>query len=204
MHEVVARSQEGRYVAVVGLAGSGKWALAASLAAGPEVTEGTVPSDFVQAVAFLTSGTLAPEVASTLSDQLARSLPGFAATRDRFQQALTEDEKRQLDSLQRDVLGPLRWLGGGEAIRVVVDGLDQLRNGEQRAVHVALDALVTDPGLSRVRMVVTSRPDTPVQRVRPRYGSTSHPTRTSAPTWPAVRSRSRCMGQSRSGQAATG
>src|SRR5271157_1313793 len=160
LHEVVARSQEGRYVAVVGLAGAGKSALAAALAR-PEVTEGTVPSDFVQAVAFLTSGTLTPEVASTLSDQLARSLPGFAATRDRFQQALTEDEKHQLDSLQRDVLGPLRWLGGGEAIRVVIDGLDQLATASSAAVHAALDALVTDPGLSRVRLVVTSRPDTP-------------------------------------------
>ena len=160
LHEVVARSQEGRYVAVVGLAGSGKSALAAAPAR-PEVTEGTVPSDFVQAVAFLTGGTLTPEVASTLSDQLARSLPGFAATRDRFQQALTEDEKRQLDSLQRDVLGPLRWLGGGEAIRVVIDGLDQLATASSAAVHAALDALVTDPGLSRVRLVVTSRPDTP-------------------------------------------
>jgi tetratricopeptide (TPR) repeat protein/energy-coupling factor transporter ATP-binding protein EcfA2 len=160
LHEVVARSQEGRYVAVVGLAGSGKSALAAALAR-PEATEITVPSDFVQAVAFLTSGTLTPEVASTLSDQLARSLPGFAATRDRFQQALTEDEKRQLDSLQRDVLGPLRWLGGGEAIRVVIDGLDQLATASSAAVHAALDALVTDPGLSRIRLVVTSRPDTP-------------------------------------------
>ena len=160
LHEVVARSQEGRYVAVVGHAGAGKSALAAAPAR-PEVTEGTVPSDFVQAVAFLTSGTLTPEVASTLSDQLARSLPGFAATRDRFQQALTEDEKRQLDSLQRDVLGPLRWLGGGEAIRVVIDGLDQLATASSAAVHAALDALVTDPGLSRVRLVVTSRPDTP-------------------------------------------
>jgi len=160
LHEVVARSQEGRYVAVAGLAGSGKSALAAALAR-PEVTEGTVPSDFVQAVAFLTSGTLTPEVASTLSDQLARSLPGFAATRDRFQQALTDDEKRQLDSLQRDVLGPLRWLGGGEVIRVVIDGLDQLATASSAAVHAALDALVTDPGLSRVRLVVTSRPDTP-------------------------------------------
>ena len=160
LHEVMARSREGRYVAVVGLAGAGKSALAAAPAR-PEVTEGTVPSDFVQAVAFLTSGTLTPEVASTLSDQLARSLPGFAATRDRFQQALTEDEKRQLDSLQRDVLGPLRWLGGGEAIRVVIDGLDQLATASSAAVHAALDALVTDPGLSRVRLVVTSRPDTP-------------------------------------------
>jgi len=160
LHEVVAQSQEGRYVAVVGLAGSGKSALAAALAR-PEVTEGTVPSDFVQAVAFLTGGTLTPEVASTLSDQLARSLPGFAATRDRFRQALTDDEKRQLDSLQRDVLGPLRWLGGGEAIRVVIDGLDQLATASTAAVHAALDALVTDPGLSRVRLVVTSRPDTP-------------------------------------------
>jgi len=160
LYEVVARSQEGRYVAVVGLAGAGKSALAAALAR-PEVTEGTVPSDFVQAVAFLTSGTLTPEVASTLSDQLARSLPGFAATRDRFQQTLTDDEKRQLDSLQRDVLGPLWWLGGGEAIRVVIDGLDQLATASSAAVHTALDALVTDPGLSRVRLVVTSRPDTP-------------------------------------------
>src|SRR5271166_1353167 len=160
LHDVVARSQEGRYVAVVGHAGAGKSALAAALAR-PEVTEGTVPSKFVQAVAFLSGGTLTPEVASTLSDQLARSLPGFAATRDRFQQALTDDEKRQLDSLQRDVLGPLRWLGGGEAIRVVIDGLDQLATASSAAVHAALDALVTDPGLSRVRLVVTSRPDTP-------------------------------------------
>ena len=124
------------------------------------MTEGTVPPEFVQAVAFLSGGTLTLEVASTLSDQLARSLPGFAATRDRFQQALTEDEKRQLDSLQRDVLGPLRWLGGGEAIRVVIDGLDQLATASSAAVHAVLDALVTDPGLSRVRLVVTSRPDT--------------------------------------------
>ena len=59
------------------------------------------------------------------------------------------------------MLGPLRWLGGGEAIRVVIDGLDQLATASSAAVHAALDALVTDPGLSRVRLVVTSRPDTP-------------------------------------------
>ena len=43
----------------------------------------------------------------------------------------------------------------------MIDGLDQLATASSAAVHAALDALVTDPGLSRVRLVVTSRPDTP-------------------------------------------
>ena len=159
LHEVVARSQEGRYVAVVGLAGTGKSALAAALAR-PEVTAGTVPSDFVQAVAFLSDGTLTPEVASTLSDQFARSVPGFATTRTRFHQALSEGERRQLEPLQLNVLSPLRWLGGGDPIRVVIDGLDRVATASTTAVQDALNALVTDPGLSRIRLVMTSRPNT--------------------------------------------
>src|SRR5271166_5305402 len=62
LHEVMARSQEGRYVAVVGLAGSGKSALAAALAR-PEVTGGAIPPGSVQAVAFLTDGLLPTELA---------------------------------------------------------------------------------------------------------------------------------------------
>jgi hypothetical protein len=147
-------------VAVVGVAGAGKSTVAAALAR-PDVTEGTVPPDFVDAAAFLSGGVLTQELALTLSQQLARSVPGFATTRDRFQQALTDEERRQLDSLEREVLGPLRWLGGGEAIRLVIDGLDQLATASSAAVNAALDAMATDPGLSRVRLVRTCRPDTP-------------------------------------------
>ena len=134
---IVARSREARYVAVEGGAGSGKSALAAALAR-PEVTQGAVPSGFVHAVAFLSAGVQTPEIAATLAGQLARALPGFEAAREQSQKALTEEEKRGVNSIERDVLRPLRWLGAEEVVRIMVNGLDQLPPAASASVHAAL------------------------------------------------------------------
>jgi hypothetical protein len=104
LHVIVARSRKARYVAVEGGAGSGKSTLAAALAR-PGVTEDAVPRGFVHAVVFLSAGLLTPEIAATLSAQLARVLPGFEAAHKQSQQALTEEERRGLVGRQSSIDG---------------------------------------------------------------------------------------------------
>jgi hypothetical protein len=157
---VVAASQQARGVRVVGEAGVGKSALAAALVRW-EVTESMVPKGFAQAIAFLTPATSSTELAAQLAAQLSRGLPDFAAAQVRFQRDTPESEWKGLDALQREVLGPLRLVQTDHPLRLVFDGLDQLAVGTESAVYTALEALATDPALSRVHVVVTSRPDTP-------------------------------------------
>ena len=160
LEAVVAASQTRRGVWVVGEAGVGKSALAAALVRG-EVSESRVPQGFAQAIAFLTPATSSTELAAQLAAQLDRSLPDFTTARVRFQRDTPESEWQGLDALQRDVLGPLRLVGMDSPLRLVFDGLDQLAVGTESAVYAALDALLTDPALKGIRVVATSRPDTP-------------------------------------------
>lgn len=160
LEAVVAASQTRRGVRVVGEAGVGKSALAAALVRW-EVTEGRVPQGFAQAIAFLTPATSSTELAAQLAAQLDRSLPDFTTARVRFQRDTPESEWQGLDALQREVLGPLRLVGMDSPLRLVFDGLDQLALGTESAVYAALDALITDPALKGIRVVATSRPDTP-------------------------------------------
>lgn len=160
LEAVAAASQTCRGVRVVGDAGVGKSALAAVLVRGA-VAEGRVPQGFAQAIAFLTPANSSTELAAQLTAQLSRNLPDFAAARARFQRDTPESEWKGLDALQREVLGPLRLVGMDSSLRLVFDGLDQLAVGTESTVYAALDALLTDPALKGIRVVATSRPDTP-------------------------------------------
>ena len=160
--QVVAASQAHRAVALVGVAGCGKSALAAALAR-PELTEGLVPEGFVQAIVFLSQATTTEGLAEELAEQLRIAIPDFAGAREQFLRHVTQDELATLSSLEREVVGPLRWLPAERTVRLVVDGLDQLSAGTVSAVQSALNTLVgTNPGPPQIRLVVTSRPDTPL------------------------------------------
>ncbi|HMR03139.1 MAG TPA: tetratricopeptide repeat protein [Candidatus Competibacter phosphatis] len=160
LEAVAAASQTCRGVRVVGDAGVGKSALAAALIRW-EVTEDRAPKRFAQAIVFLTPVTSSTELAAQFAAQLSRSLPDFTAAQARFQRDTPESEWKGLDALQREVQGPLRLVGMDSPLRLVFDGLDQLAVGTESAVYAALDALVSDPALKGVRVVATSRPDTP-------------------------------------------
>ena len=99
-----------------------------------------------------------------LVDQLDRAVPGFAAAREDYLGALTEDERRRLDALQRDVLGPLRRLRPVKetVVRILVDGLDQVPSAGEVSIREALGELAAGPGLDHVRLICTARPDTDV------------------------------------------
>jgi tetratricopeptide (TPR) repeat protein len=163
LHKILTTSQETRCVAVTGIAGVGKSTLAAALIQ-PERTHGVVATGFAHAAVFLSGATLTPEIANTLSGQLERSVPGFSAARAEFERGLIDKEKRRLDSLQRQIVGPLRSLRGSALVRVVIDGLDQLHAASANSMYSALEVLASDASLPWVRLVVTSRPNTPLPR----------------------------------------
>jgi hypothetical protein len=155
--QIVARPEHERGLALVGVAGVGKSALAAALSL-PEVTEGIVPAGFVQAVAFFSAILTTGDLAETLAAQSDRNVPGFAQARLQFSRELTRDERRKLDRLQREVIGPLNRLASGGVVRIVLDGLDQIPTSSAETIQSALDGLAAMP---HVRLTVTARPDTP-------------------------------------------
>ena len=161
LEELVEATEAKRYVALTGLAGTGKSALAAALAR-PELTEGKVPEAFVQAVAFISEGMTSGDVAYELSKQLGTAFPAFAQARAQFHLQVREEELAQLDTLQREVLRPLQLLRADRPLRIVLDGLDSLLPGAVLPLSSVLEALATDPELAAVRLVVTCRPDTPL------------------------------------------
>ena len=161
LEELVEAAKARKYIALTGLAGVGKSALSAALAR-PDVTEGIVPEAFAHAVAFVSEVTTSWDLASELSKQLRTAIPDFAAARDQFFSQVRADERAQLDTLQQEILRPLQLLELNCPVRIVVDGLDRLSRGAVLAVNSALEALATDSALSAVRLVVTSRPDTPL------------------------------------------
>jgi len=160
LQAVVNMTAGSRCVAVFGDAGAGKSALAAALAR-PDVTMGTVPAGFVQAVAFLSEGTTSGLLADELAQQFKRSRSDFADATENFRCSLTREEWEGLNALEQRVIGPLRSLKGGLPVRLVIDGLDRLAPAANEAVYRALDALTTDPPAG-LHLLVTARPDTPV------------------------------------------
>jgi hypothetical protein len=154
--EVVARSQAERCVAVLGEAGRGKSALSAALA-WPDIARGTVPTGFVQAVAFLTEATTSQELARLLAEQLVRSVPRFAEAQLAFTRETPYAEQQRLGSLERQVVGPLGRLAPESRVRIVIDGLERIATGARNAVMDALNAMTNFQSL---RLIVTARPDT--------------------------------------------
>ena len=61
----------------------------------------------------------------------------------------TEDERRRLDALERDVLGPLRRLRPVKetVVRILVDGLDQVPAAGEVSIREAVGELAAGPGL---------------------------------------------------------
>jgi hypothetical protein len=159
LRALVEASADQQCLALVGKAGSGKSALMAGLAR-PEVTEGSVPDRFLQAIIFLSQATDSATLASELSHQLQISVEGFADALQAFQARVLPDELQKMDLMQRSVLAPLRRLPQTQLIRIGVDALDQLPDSASQGVYRALNSLTQDADLTHVRLVVSSRPDT--------------------------------------------
>jgi hypothetical protein len=160
LSEIVKHSKIERCVAVLGEAGSGKSALAAALG-WPKVTEGIVPARFVQAIAFIDEASTPYRLASTITQQLARSVPGFSAAHEAFEREMRDDERRTFGILEKRLVGPLKRLAPEMEIRLVVDALDCLSTDARGPVIAALEELVALPFM---RLLVTSRPDTKLPR----------------------------------------
>lgn len=161
LERAVTRSSEARSVVLVGGAGAGKSTVAAALMRS-EVTEGVVPQGFADAVAFLSDSFSAYDLADTVAVQLVRTVTGYAAARDNFHRSLTDDERDRLDSLQLNVLGPLRHLAlpSGSVVRLIVDGIDRVPSASELSIRRALNELAFGPGLDHVRLITTARTDT--------------------------------------------
>jgi hypothetical protein len=161
LHRLVHSLRDHRCVVVNGAAGSGKSALVSALAR-PEVTHGVVPDGYVHAVGFLSATTNAEELAGSLSWQLNQRVPSFAEGLHTFEMRTqaNPDEWTSLNALQRKVIGPLRLLRPDGPVRLALDALDQAPEASSAAIVGFLETLATDPELSRVRVVVTTRPDT--------------------------------------------
>jgi len=162
LSEVTALSLKEQCMAVVGDAGTGKSAIAAVLA-WPNAVKGLIPAGFVQAIALLTEATTPRELARSLTEQLARSVKGFREAQQSFTRDTSYEEQQKLDTLEKQLLGPLKWLGRGVQpgevadVRIVVDALDRLGTGAEGSVMAALDQLAE---LDFVRLILTARPDT--------------------------------------------
>jgi flagellar biosynthesis regulator FlbT len=153
LERVVEFSQVYSLVAVVGDAGTGKSAIAATLIR-PEVAPGIVPPRFAQAVVFASESSTPTQVATDLSGQLDRSVPGFAELAQAFERAASDEEWNGFDALYRQVVGPLTRYEG-DPVRIVVDAIDQLPEDSSAPVRTALSALAE----MGIRIVVTARPD---------------------------------------------
>lgn len=160
LQETVDRSRGQRCVAVVGVAGSGKSALAAALA-WPTVAGGSVPAKFVHAIALITEATTQLDLARQLCEQLSNATGRqFRRAQQAFTESTPHAEQQKLGALERQFIGPLKLLQPQSEIRIVLDALDRLATGAYESVITAFNTLSTDPELSFVRLVVTVRPDT--------------------------------------------
>jgi hypothetical protein len=157
LREVVKESQLHRFLCIVGNAGTGKSALAAAMA-WPRVTEGIVPSGFVQGIVLLNEATTPRALATSLAAQLTHSVPEFLMARAAFERETPSGARDQLGALEREIIGPLRRLSPvPESVRLIVDSLDRLSVGATVAVMEALSALAR---IQFVRLVLSARPDT--------------------------------------------
>ena len=154
---VVDAVRSSRVVAVLGGPGTGKSTLAAALR---HPTTDDVPVAVVQAVVFAGSASSVPELAGTLRRQLDR-LPDFPDAVRRYQ-AANAQRWDTLDSWQQQITGPLtHYL---QPVRLLVDGVDHLDGSPaQHTVGRALTALINDPALGHVSLLLTSRTPLPLE-----------------------------------------
>src|SRR5262249_6937757 len=133
--EVVAASQAHRALTVVGEAGSGKSTLAAALFHSPPEVGDAVPPDFVtHAIAFCAVNSQPLDLATAIHEQLRAGVRGFDRAADTYR-ARHRDQWEKLAPLDSLVHGPLS-LFQSQAIRIVIDGVDQLREGhDEKAVR---------------------------------------------------------------------
>ncbi|MFF9622738.1 tetratricopeptide repeat protein [Streptomyces griseosporeus] len=124
-----------RIVAVVGAMGTGKTTIATALAR-PELlpedeadTAATVCAVVRLSDAAWTSGTAVQQMAR----QLRRYLPGFDAARSAYRARVGPAQRALLPSTVAEVAGPLGMMAACEPVRVVVDGLDQVKDPTSRA-----------------------------------------------------------------------
>jgi tetratricopeptide (TPR) repeat protein len=153
--ELVEASRAHRMVILTGEAGVGKSTLAAALAR-PEITEGRVPPGFAHAVAMLGGTTNLRNLAVDLQGQLRHSVAGFAGAVEELHRSVPLAERERLDFLGQMVLRPLDYLDGRPAVRIVLDGLDQLPDGTRRQLR---DVLGKSP--DHLRLIMTARDHTP-------------------------------------------
>ena len=158
--EVVKRSKEQRCLVVVGEAGAGKSALAAAMA-WPKVSEAIVPAGFVQVIALFNEAMMPLEFARTVSEQLARAVPGFREAQQAFARNTPYAEQQRLGALERRVVEPLKRLNPPAEVRMVFDGLDRLATGALGSVMEAIEELAE---LDFVRLLITARPDTAIPK----------------------------------------
>ena len=142
-----------RVIVVVGGAGTGKSTLAAALRHPPPGAD-DVPLPLIHAVAFAAADSSVPGLARTLRTQLDR-LPAFPDAAARFERA-NAARWDTLDVWQQQITGPLTHYF--DPVRLLVDGLDQLDgHPAYPAFRRALTEFTTDPALSHVKLVLTSR-----------------------------------------------
>ncbi|MFE6493333.1 tetratricopeptide repeat protein [Streptomyces sp. NPDC057748] len=133
-----------RLVAVVGAMGTGKTTIATALAR-PELlpedeadTAATVCAVVRLSDAAWASGTTVEQ----MGRQLRMYLPGFDTARRAYQARVPEARRTLLPSMVAEVAGPLGLMEAREAVRVVVDGLDQVKDPTSRsALFTELAAL---------------------------------------------------------------
>jgi Tetratricopeptide repeat/AAA domain len=156
--DVVAANRNHRVLTIVGEAGSGKSTLAAALFHSPPEVGDAVPPDFVtHAVAFTSVDPQPTELATVIHGQLLAGVRGLDRAADTYK-TRNREQWDKLDPLDRLVLGPLSLLRS-QVIRIVIDGLDQLLDGHgEEAVRDLIRRVETDPELSHVRLILTSRP----------------------------------------------
>jgi AAA ATPase domain len=166
--ELVQLSWREPCVGVIGPAGSGKSTLMAALA-WPEAGEEIVPARFVQALAFVSLAPSPPELARFVAEQLHRTVDGFTDAAVQVRNSTAEEEWAHFSAFEQELIAPLRRLHQqeptGKPIRIVIDGLDQLRDDSRRALLQATGQLISEP-LPRLRIIMTSRHDDPLSLCR--------------------------------------
>lgn len=159
--QVVAATLRDRCVALVGDPGLGKSTLAAALAR-PDVAA-DVPDRFVHAFVTLGETDTPGQVARTIAQQFAVTVPGFDGVARDFEATQQPADVDVGDPLVRRVGGPLRLLDRPEPVRVVLDGVDQLPRDVVEELLVSTSRLVDDPGTA-LRVLLTVRPGVPLPR----------------------------------------
>jgi hypothetical protein len=134
IEELVSASLVNPLVLLEGKAGSGKSALSAAVAdprAAHIADWGIVPSGFVHALVFASLAPSPQAVATTLNEQLTRTVVGFRSASVAYQAGLTVEQATTANKLELKVLGPLRLLHDdmsqdAPCIRIIIDGWYEL------------------------------------------------------------------------------